>query len=164
MISEAFHLGADYFLHKPFGTETLLEKIRHVAKRRHLALLRDVGQLEFKITAILRELGSPAYMKGYPYLRYGIVLVVLDVRLLDAVTGELYPAIGEKFDVPGSQVERCIRNVIETTWKHGDRQVFQKFFGSTVANRSGQPTNSAFIATLADQLRLQRSYGNGPNK
>jgi len=164
-ISEAAHLGASYFLHKPFGIETLIERIRHVAKakRTDIALLPKMGHLELKVTNILRELGASAHMKGYRFLRYGIVLVVLDVAFLDNVTGKLYPTIAEKFYVTGSQVERCIRNVIKATWDQGDPKVLQKFFGSTISNRNGRPTNSEFIAMIADQLSLQQKYEDEQN-
>jgi len=159
VVSEALYLGASYFLRKPFGTQTLVEKIRYVAKHTDSTILPNVRHLEFEATKVLRELGSPAYMKGYRFLRYGIALVVLDVRFLDAVTGKLYPHIAKNFDATSSQVERCIRNVIDATWNHGDPKVLQKFFGYTVSNRKGKPTNSEFIAIIADQLSLQQKYG-----
>ena len=164
MISEAFSLGASYFLRKPFGIQTLMEKIRHVAKRTNAVLLSDLGHIELDVTNILRELASPAHMKGHRPLRYGIALVVQDVKLLNAVTGKLYPLIAEKFDLSSAQVERCIRTVIETIWNQRDPEVFQKFFGYTVTNRKGKPTNSEFIAMIADQLSLQRKYGDGRPK
>jgi len=163
MIAEALHLGASYCLCKPFGVETLMEKIRHVAKRTDPALSPQVGHLECKVTEIFRELGLPAHMKGYRFLRYGIALVVLDVELLSAVTTELYPRIAEKFDAAPPQVERCIRSVIKSTWDHGAPEVLQKFFGYTVSNRKRKPTNSEFIALIADYLRLQQKYGDKQN-
>ena len=159
VISEALHLGASYFLRKPFGVETLMAKIRHVTKHTDAAFPSNTGYLEFKTTTILREIGAPAHMKGYRFLRYGIALAVSDMGLLDAVTGKLYPSIAEKFDVNTSQVERCIRSVIETTWDQGDPKVLQKFFGCTVSNRKGKPTNSEFIAMIADHLSLQQNFG-----
>ena len=140
-----------------------MEKIRHVARCADSTLPPEVGHLELEVTKILRELGAPVHMKGYRFLRYGIALTVLDVAFLDAVTGKLYPGIAEKFDASQSQVERCIRNVIEATWNHGDSKILQKFFGSTVSNRKGKPTNSEFIAMIADQLCLQQKYGGGQN-
>jgi len=163
MISEAARLGTSYLLRKPFGVQTLMEKIRRVAKAKHIetALLPDLGYFELEVTRVLRELGAPAHMKGYRFLRYGIALVMLDIKFLDAVTGKLYPSIGEKFDATGEQVERCIRNVIGATWDQRDSKVLQKFFGYTVSKRRGKPTNSEFIAMIADRLSLQQKYGDG---
>jgi len=161
VISEALQLGASYFLRKPFGAETLMEKIRYAAKDTDCAHSPQVGHFEFEVTKVLRELGAPAHMKGYRFLRYGIALVMLDVAFLDAVTGKLYPSVAEKFRVSKDQVERCMRNVIQATWDYGDPKTLQKFFGYTVSNRKGKPTNSEFIAMIADLLRLQRRYGDG---
>ena len=159
VISETSRLGASYFMRKPFGTEILLERIRHAAKHTDSVVPPEVGQLEFEAAKILRELGTPAHVRGYRFLRHGIALVAWDVRFLDAVTGKLYPRIAENFNTTHSQVERCIRSVIETTWDDGDPQVLQKFFGYTVSNRKRKPTNSEFIATIADLLSLQQKYG-----
>ena len=163
MISDALHLGASYFLRKPFGTQTLMEKIRHVAKRMEAARSQSLGYLEFEAAKVLRELGALAHMRGYRYLRYGIALVMSDVAYLDSVTGQLYPSIGRKFGASPAQVERCIRNVITVSWDHGDPKVLQEFFGYTVSRRKGKPTNSEFIAMIADQLSLQQKYGGGQN-
>ncbi|MCL2563810.1 MAG: sporulation transcription factor Spo0A [Oscillospiraceae bacterium] len=159
MISEALRLGASYFLRKPFGVQTLTEKIRHVTKRTDTAFPSEVGHLEFEVSNILRELGTPAQMKGYRFLRHGIVLTVLEVEFLYAVTGKLYPNIAEKFGASNAQVERCIRNVIAATWNDADPQILQKFFGYTISSRKRKPTNSEFIAMIADQLSLQQKYG-----
>ena len=159
MISEALHLGAKYFLRKPFGVQTLVEKIRHVAKGTKFTRLHDMGHLECEVTKMLRELGAPAHMKGYRFLRHGIALAVLDVAFLDAVTKKLYPNIAEKFNASISQVERCMRSVVEATWDYGDPKILQKFFGYTISNRKRKPANSEFIAMLADQLSLQQKYG-----
>ncbi len=112
--------------------------------------------LEIEITNIIHEVGVPAHIKGYQYIRQAITMVVEDMELLGAVTKELYPAIAKKNNTTPSRVERAIRHAIEVAWNRGKLETINKLFGYTVHNDKGKPTNSEFIAIIADKLRLER--------
>ncbi|MCD7844595.1 MAG: sporulation initiation factor Spo0A C-terminal domain-containing protein, partial [Oscillospiraceae bacterium] len=112
--------------------------------------------LESVVTEIIHEIGVPAHIKGYQYLREAIILTVNDMDSINAVTKVLYPAVAKKFGTTPSRVERAIRHAIEVAWDRGDIETLQKFFGYTVSNIKGKPTNSEFIAMIADNLTLQR--------
>jgi two-component system response regulator (stage 0 sporulation protein A) len=111
--------------------------------------------LESEITGIIHEIGVPAHIKGYMYLREAIGMVVNDIELLSAVTKELYPSIGKKYNTTASRVERAIRHAIEVAWSRGQVETINKIFGYTIHNGKGKPTNSEFIAMVADKLRLK---------
>jgi two-component system response regulator (stage 0 sporulation protein A) len=111
--------------------------------------------LETEITSIIHEIGVPAHIKGYMYLREAISMVVNDIELLSAVTKELYPSIAKKFNTTASRVERAIRHAIEVAWSRGQVETINKLFGYTIHNDKGKPTNSEFIAMVADKLRLK---------
>ena len=111
--------------------------------------------LEMRITDVLHELGMPVHIKGYSYTRYAISLVVKRPQLINYITGELYPLVAKKFDTTPSRVERAIRHGVEVAWDRGDIDTLQKWFGYTVSHTKGKPTNSEFIALLADRLRLE---------
>lgn len=111
--------------------------------------------LEMRITDVLHELGMPAHIRGFIYTRYAIRLVMERPQLGNYITGELYPLVAEKFDTTPSRVERVIRHSVEVAWKRGDIEILQKWFGYTVSNIKGKPTNSEFIALLSDRLRLE---------
>ena len=111
--------------------------------------------LEVEITSIIHEIGVPAHIKGYMYLREAITMVVNDMELLSAVTKELYPSIAKKYNTTASRVERAIRHAIEVAWGRGQVDAINKLFGYTVHNEKGKPTNSEFIAIIADKLRLK---------
>ncbi|MFS8639617.1 MAG: sporulation transcription factor Spo0A [Symbiobacteriaceae bacterium] len=152
-------LGASYFVLKPFDLDVLAERIRQIAgsppktPRRVQAASRD-RNLEIEITNLLHEIGIPAHIKGYLYLREAIIRVVDRVELLGAVTKELYPAIAEKYDTTPSRVERAIRHAIEVAWNRGNIELMHKLFGHSIHADRGKPTNSEFIAMLADRLRM----------
>ena len=114
------------------------------------------NNLESEITNIIHEIGVPAHIKGYLYLREAIFMVVNDVELLSAVTKELYPSIAKKFNTTASRVERAIRHAIEVAWSRGQIETINKIFGYTIHNGKGKPTNSEFIAMVADKLRLKQ--------
>ena len=172
IIAEAASLGASYFTLKPFDTEALLEKIRQFSKRamrettQNHALFpesfpaqaprQQTRDLEAVVTGVIHEIGVPAHIKGYKYLREAIMLTVVDMEIINAVTKVLYPEVAKKFSTTPSRVERAIRHAIEVAWDRGDVEVLQKFFGYTVSNLKGKPTNSEFIAMIADRLSLQR--------
>ena len=111
------------------------------------------------ITAIIHEIGVPAHIKGYQYLREGIILTVRNMEVINAVTKVLYPEIAKRFGTTPSRVERAIRHAIEVAWDRGDLETLQSYFGYTVSGVKGKPTNSEFISMIADRLRLQMRFG-----
>lgn len=113
--------------------------------------------LESRVTEIIHELGVPAHIKGYHYLRSAIMWATNDKHLIEAITKELYPGIAKEFHTTASRVERAIRHAIEVAWDHGDIDTLHKWFGFTVSGRKGKPTNSEFIALVSDRLRLEMS-------
>ena len=166
----AINLGADYYVVKPFDFEIFMKRIRQVTgsapaiveRRRqseassHITSNSTGGKsLEAKITNIIHEIGVPAHIKGYLYLREAIGMVVDDIELLSAVTKELYPNIAKKFNTTPSRVERAIRHAIEVAWSRGKVDTINTLFGYTVHTEKGKPTNSEFIAMVADKLRLE---------
>ena len=144
--------GAYVFLPKPADDTSVLEHIRHAAGPRCDLPLQ---QLEMMVTAIIHEIGVPAHIKGYQYLREGIILTVRNMEVINAVTKVLYPEIAKRFGTTPSRVERAIRHAIEVAWDRGDLETLQKYFGYTVNSAKGKPTNSEFIAMIADRLQLQ---------
>ena len=111
--------------------------------------------METMVTDIIHENGIPAHIKGYQYLRHAIMMVVDDLDIINSITKELYPTVAKDFNTTPSRVERAIRHAIEVAWDRGDTDVLNSFFGYTIANSKGKPTNSEFIAMIADKLRLQ---------
>ena len=153
IVTECSELGAAYFLPKPCSPDLLLSRIRQNA----LAAPRpQEPSLEAMVTDIIHEIGVPAHIKGYQYLREAIILTINDMDVINAVTKVLYPEVARKFNTTPSRVERAIRHAIEVAWDRGDIEVLQKFFGYTVSNIKGKPTNSEFIAMIADCLSLRR--------
>ena len=117
------------------------------------------NDLEIEITNLIHEIGVPAHIKGYQYLRDAITIVVNDMDILCAVTKELYPTIATMNNTTPSRVERAIRHAIEVAWNRGKIETIDSLFGYTVKNDKGKPTNSEFIAIIADKLRLERKVG-----
>lgn len=169
---QAITLGADYYVVKPFDMDIFTKRIREmfntqdvetkrrsvstqVVEREAAATSRGPIDLETEITSIIHEIGVPAHIKGYMYLREAITMVVNDMELLSAVTKELYPSIAKKYNTTASRVERAIRHAIEVVWGRGQVDAINKLFGYTVHNEKGKPTNSEFIAIIADKLRLK---------
>ena len=113
------------------------------------------------VTSVIHEIGVPAHIKGYQYLREAIMIAVDDMEVINAVTKVLYPAVAKRFGTTPSRVERAIRHAIEVAWDRGDLETLQKYFGYTVSNAKGKPTNSEFIAMIADRLVLERKIGRG---
>ena len=163
VLTEASELGAAFFLPKPCAPELLLNRIRQAAQSRLPEFppfpapeASAEPSLEAMVTEIIHEIGVPAHIKGYQYLREAIILTINDMDIINAVTKALYPAVAKKFGTTPSRVERAIRHAIEVAWDRGDIEVLQKFFGYTVSNIKGKPTNSEFIAMIADSLTLKR--------
>ena len=164
---KAVQLGVDYYILKPFNLEVLGERVKQVVrdiKPREdnrggvSAFTVQPGSgknLEVEVTKVIHEIGVPAHVKGYQYLRDAIMLVVEEINYLGAVTKELYPAIAQKYDTTPSRVERAIRHAIELAWDRGDVDKINKVFGYTISGEKGKPTNSEFIAIIADRLRLE---------
>ncbi|QCX32683.1 sporulation transcription factor Spo0A [Caloramator sp. E03] len=169
----AINLGAEYYVVKPFDMEIFSNRIRQMFSsgmvtseiRRSSFVstqstnLSNPNNLEAEITNIIHEIGVPAHIKGYLYLREAIQMVVNDVELLSAVTKELYPSIAKKYNTTASRVERAIRHAIEVAWSRGQVDTINKLFGYTIHNDKGKPTNSEFIAMVADKLRLKAKLG-----
>lgn len=168
----AIGLGADYYIVKPFDFVIFINRIRELVQNRSVAFqerskpmievrsqktdfVKNTGNIETEITNIIHEIGVPAHIKGYLYLREAIKMVIENVELLSAVTKELYPNISKKFNTTPSRVERAIRHAIEVAWSRGKVDTINQLFGYTVHNTKGKPTNSEFIAMIADKLRLE---------
>ena len=171
---DAFSLGADYYVLKPFDNTTLLNRIKHIRKigdRRVREIARPgitetkkpqpERNLETDVTNIIHEIGVPAHIKGYQYLRDAIILSVNDMEMLNSITKVLYPTIAKRHQTTPSRVERAIRHAIEVAWSRGKMDTIDELFGYTVSTGKGKPTNSEFIALIADKIRLvQRILSN----
>jgi two-component system response regulator (stage 0 sporulation protein A) len=116
---------------------------------------REEGDLEAQVTKIIHQIGVPAHIKGYQYLRTAIIMAINDTEVINSVTKVLYPTVAKQYGTTSSRVERAIRHAIEVAWDRGDLDVLNSFFGYTVQNSRGKPTNSEFIAMIADNLRLK---------
>ena len=151
-------LGGDYCMLKPCRGQAVIDRARSLVNGASNQLQEESKprDLERQITAIIHEIGVPAHIKGYQYLREAIGLAVTDMEIINAVTKVLYPAVAKKFGTTASRVERAIRHAIEVAWDRGDLETLQRFFGYTVSNTKGKPTNSEFIAMISDRIRLQR--------
>lgn len=150
--------GAEYFMMKPCKNSSVVERIRQMTAPARGNVDNNTGKqsLEGVITSIIHEIGVPAHIKGYQYLREAITIAVEDMDVINAVTKVLYPEVAKRYGTTASRVERAIRHAIEVAWDRGDLEVLQKYFGYTVSNAKGKPTNSEFIAMIADRLQLQR--------
>jgi len=161
MTQRAVELGADYYVLKPFDLEVLGNRIRQLAKGQVTASSSShapakVKNLDVEVTNIIHQMGVPAHIKGYQYLRDAILFVIDEVNLLGAITKELYPMIAQKYNTTASRVERAIRHAIELAWDRGNVEMMNKFFGYTINVERGKPTNSEFIAMVADKLRISQ--------
>jgi two-component system, response regulator, stage 0 sporulation protein A len=162
----AVELGASYFILKPFDMENLGNHIRQVSGKAKGAARKPFGSyktapeqkpknLDASITSIIHEIGVPAHIKGYLYLREAISMVFNDIELLGSITKVLYPDIAKKYNTTASRVERAIRHAIEVAWSRGNIESISSLFGYTVSMSKAKPTNSEFIAMVADKLRLE---------
>ena len=157
LVQEAVRSGADYLLLKPCVPATVLERCRQLVfgvDPQNPGLTPSEESLEMRVTAIIHEIGVPAHIKGYQYLREAIIIAVKDMDVINAVTKVLYPEVAKRFGTTASRVERAIRHAIEVAWDRGDLETLQKYFGYTVSNAKGKPTNSEFIAMIADRISL----------
>jgi two-component system response regulator (stage 0 sporulation protein A) len=163
----AVQLGASYYVLKPFDMEVLTSRIRQLVNplvssifpvsRPNLIQMPKGKNLDANITNIIHEIGVPAHIKGYQYLREAITMVYNNIEILGAITKTLYPAIAEKFKTTPSRVERAIRHAIEVAWTRGNIDSISYIFGYTVNISKSKPTNSEFIAMVADKLRIEHN-------
>lgn len=163
---DAFEKGADYYIMKPFDYAQILDRIKSVRNRRNM---KNVHQgvtmendrsytpqsLEEDVTEMIHEVGVPAHIKGYQYLREAIIMSVNNMDMLNSITKVLYPGIAKKYQTTPSRVERAIRHAIEVAWSRGKMDTLDELFGYTISNGKGKPTNSEFIALITDKIRLQ---------
>ncbi|MGN0311512.1 MAG: sporulation transcription factor Spo0A [Lachnospiraceae bacterium] len=163
---DAFKKGADYYIMKPFDNNMVIARIKNLYEnntqknivKKLSAYEKEepvkVRNLENDVTNIIHEIGIPAHIKGYQYLREAIIRSVEDTEMLGSITKILYPSIAKKFQTTPSRVERAIRHAIEVAWSRGKMDTIDELFGYTVSNGKGKPTNSEFIALIADKIRL----------
>ncbi|WMT42626.1 sporulation transcription factor Spo0A [Paenibacillus sp. D2_2] len=166
----AVQLGASYYILKPFDMEVLVNRIRQLVgvstvttgstlspsfSKSNVVPIGKGKNLDANITSIIHEIGVPAHIKGYQYLREAITMVYNNIEILGAITKTLYPAIAEKFKTTPSRVERAIRHAIEVAWTRGNLDSISHLFGYTVNISKSKPTNSEFIAMVADKLRIE---------
>ena len=157
--SAVANLGARYLMLKPCDITALvdrLEEIRAGENLKNAARRNDKNSIEAMVTGIIHEIGVPAHIKGYQYLREAIIIAVGDMDVINAITKVLYPQVAKTFQTTPSRVERAIRHAIEVAWDRGDLETLQKYFGYTVNGAKGKPTNSEFIAMIADRLTLSQ--------
>jgi len=171
---QAISLGAQYYVVKPFDIEVLIKRIEELKnyqvpekntnfivrepKSNYIEISNQENKednLEALVTNIIHEVGVPAHIKGYQYLREAIMMVVEDIDMINQITKQLYPEIAQKFKTTSSRVERAIRHAIEVAWSRGKIEATESIFGYTVDSNKGKPTNSEFIAMIADKLRLE---------
>lgn len=172
---KAINLGAEYYIVKPFDISLLIKRIKDFKyyqpgsvkgnfasreiKQQYIEIApeskKDESNLEALVTNVIHEVGVPAHIKGYQYLREAIMMVVNDIDIINQITKQLYPEIAEKYKTTPSRVERAIRHAIEVAWGRGQADVVENIFGYTVSAAKGKPTNSEFIAMIADKLRLE---------
>ena len=160
MIEETINMGAAGCIVKPFEYSSLVFKIKEIMERSTCNMIYGVSdnadfELEAQVTQVIHQIGIPAHIKGYQYLRCAIMMVVNNNRIINEVTKTLYPTVATKFGTTPSRVERAIRHAIEVAWDRGDVDMLNSYFGYTVQNSKGKPTNSEFIAMIADNLRLK---------
>ncbi len=159
---EVMNCGGSYFVLKPYNTNSLAVSIIELfrTKNIHINPIANTVQdptvsMEVIVTQILHQIGVPAHIKGYHYLRDSIIMSVETPEIINAVTKKLYPAVAKKYDTTSSRVERAIRHAIEVAWDRGDIEILNSYFGYTIHTGRGKPTNSEFIAMISDRLRLQ---------
>ena len=164
VLMECAELGTTYFMQKPFDPPLLVQRIRQTARPRQrtggagmqLAAAEPEPSLESVVTDVIHEIGVPAHIKGYQFLRDAILLTMNEPEYINAVTKRLYPEIAKKNGTTASRVERAIRHAIEVAWDRGDVDTLNSYFGYTIHNLRGKPTNSEFIAMIADKMRLDK--------
>lgn len=178
LVERAIKFGADYYMMKPVSNQMLINRVMQLVSKRYTResegslgnifrknareyesarAINNVcsGNLEIDVTNLLLEIGIPAHIKGYQYIREGIMLSFYDKNMLHYITKCLYPTIAKKYKTTSSSVERTIRHAIEVAFRRGNRQVLEEIFSNTICSKKTKPTNSEFIALLTDKLRLE---------
>ena len=164
ILIEASMAGADVCLLKPIDLASLKSHIDTILKlnkkdsAKSHERISEMPDTEAQVTKIIHQIGVPAHIKGYQYLRYAIIMAIDDADIINSVTKVLYPTVAKKFGTTTSRVERAIRHAIEVAWDRGDVDTLNSYFGYTIQNSRGKPTNSEFIAMIADNLRLKYKY------
>ncbi len=165
ILLEASEVGADLCIPKPFDFSSLVCHIESLTRIKgdtaQKAIQKDVGtaaEIEAQVTKIIHQIGVPAHIKGYQYLRTAILMTIDEGDIINSVTKVLYPSVAKKYQTTTSRVERAIRHAIEVAWDRGDVDTLNSYFGYTIQNSRGKPTNSEFIAMIADNLRLKYKY------
>ena len=156
MEREVIKAGAAFYILKPFDLSVLADRIAMFTKVKaeEPAKSEEPVDLEVMVTEIIHQIGVPAHIKGYHYLRHAIIMSIEDPEMINAVTKRLYPSIAKKFKTTSSRVERAIRHAIEVAWDRGDVDTLNSYFGYTIHSLRGKPTNSEFIAMISDRVRL----------
>ena len=166
IVSKVIEMGADYFLAKPCSNEYIIDVAKGIVSEPQTGRTQAPSisvhteknseeLIEQKITNVIHKIGIPAHIKGYQYLRHAIREVFLNIDIINSVTKELYPMVAKQFNTTATRVERAIRHAIEVAWDRGDTETLNSIFGYTVKSNRGKPTNSEFIAMIADKLRMQ---------
>lgn len=161
VLMEATEAGADICILKPFFENSLIAHIESLGKKREKEkdeFENSRPDIESQVTKIIHQIGVPAHIKGYQYLRSAILMTIDDNDVINSVTKVLYPTVAKKYKTTTSRVERAIRHAIEVAWDRGDVDTLNSYFGYTIQNSRGKPTNSEFIAMIADNLRLKYKY------
>lgn len=159
IINKAMNLGASYYLAKPFEPSSLIDRINDICHEDEEPVIKtetgkNKNDLETNITMYIQQLGVPAHIKGYQYIRDAITMVIEDMDAINSITKILYPTVAKHYNTTASRVERAIRHAIEVAWDRGNPEVLNEFFGYTILGSKGKPTNSEFIALIADKIRL----------
>lgn len=157
-MSSAYKLGVSYAMSRKIDIAEMVERCRMVAKSSPADPSDNritIDDIETLVTSTIHEVGVPAHIKGYSYLRESIMLVLEDRQLIESITKQLYPTVAKKFNTTASRVERAIRHAIEVAWNRGDTETLDRIFGFTINQSKGKPTNSEFIAMISDKLRLE---------
>lgn len=160
ILMEATEAGADTCILKPFSESSLISHVNALTKKTENATYDNLSRpdIEAQVTKIIHQIGVPAHIKGYQYLRSAILMTIDDNDVINSVTKVLYPTVAKKYKTTTSRVERAIRHAIEVAWDRGDVDTLNSYFGYTIQNTRGKPTNSEFIAMIADNLRLKYKY------
>ncbi|WP_322175950.1 sporulation transcription factor Spo0A [Acutalibacter caecimuris] len=162
---EVLAAGAAYFVLMPYNKEEVIDRIfsLYSSRGKHFDSPPADPELRVKVTDILHQIGVPAHIKGYHYLRDAIIMAIEDPEIINAVTKQLYPNVAKRYATTSSRVERAIRHAIEVAWDRGDVDVLNSYFGYTIHNTRGKPTNSEFVAMISDKLCLQAAAGAAPD-
>ena len=160
ILIEADEAGAAYCMIKPVDNSVLADRMKRLYKQKKGLIKPGVhidrdNDIETQVTHIIHQIGVPAHIKGYQYLRSAILMAISDGDIINSVTKALYPSVAKKYKTTSSRVERAIRHAIEVAWDRGDLDTLNSYFGYTIQNSRGKPTNSEFIAMIADNMRLK---------